>query len=158
MVKRVDAGPILATRLFDASNINSPEELRIKTEIVMFGLFEALLPRLLAKSIAPIDQQWTGQRKSRADFLEAGHRFETYTRLDLPPLEPYDLGNAHHFGLHTVKNREAAISAFSQATEQRHPQALVRIARYCLEEGIACRLYVGFCWHKITRTMLPATF
>jgi hypothetical protein len=135
MAERVDSGPIIATRSFDTSGIRSAEVLRRKTEIVMFGLFESLLTGILDGSLVPTNECWSGRKRSRKDFVTAGYTFEDRVPSELPSLEPYDLGNALYFGLHTDKNVSAAKLEFEKAAGQMHPQALLRLAREAHDDG-----------------------
>lgn len=135
MAETVDSGPIIATRIFETLGIRSAEVLRRKTEIVMFGLFESLLPGILDGSLVPTTECWSGRKRTRKNFITAGYRFEDQVPPELPPLEPYDLGNALYFGLHTNRNLSAAMAEFERAADQMHPQALLRLARQAYEEG-----------------------
>jgi folate-dependent phosphoribosylglycinamide formyltransferase PurN len=115
MEKSVDSGGIIGTLMFSIEADDTAELLRAKAEIISLRLYEKLLLTMMKGRVEVSEEEWVGVKRTRKDFFRHGLKFEGNQQTDLSGLDPYDLGNAHYFGIRTPKNKEMARKSYCRA-------------------------------------------
>jgi folate-dependent phosphoribosylglycinamide formyltransferase PurN len=74
MSERVDEGQIINVSRFPRDGMGA-EELRLSAQVLMIAQFVELLPQI--GNLQPTEVKWSGVKRSRSDFLDAGLKFES---------------------------------------------------------------------------------
>lgn len=74
MAERVDEGAIVDVQRIPCDGMTA-EELRLSAQVLMIAQYVDLMPRI--GELRPIGVEWSGVKRSRSDFVDAGLEFES---------------------------------------------------------------------------------